>query len=350
MFFINSTDNKKDNQSSNDPFGWIGSEFKSNKETENKNSIKKGDGKTIKDLISNQYNDTSNKNETDKSTINTSKRNDDFDFFMNGNTTPQQKHDKINTSNQQPLDLNFLFNEHKTDSKTTKTTKTMKTTQNKITNHEEKTQPPKCICGQLLVLKQANMCYNDGNAINCDSCGISIEGNILVYHCNVKSSDKHYYGFDLCDKCSITSIFDKSDKNVNISKYSVEYKVNKNSMIFYPTPNIKRGTKKFKTVPFYCSSKCPTTIEGVFDSNKRIVNEFDEICSFIKCAELAYAKHYPLLIKPQHIFILIIQAISIHVDKNAEQLRYKFVDHEDKMQLIVPTNAKFVKGSHDNDR
>ncbi len=49
----------------------------------------------------------------------------------------------------------------------------------------------------------------------------------------------------------------------------------------------------------------------------------------------AYSKHFPLKISPSQIFVMILQAIAINVDKNAEKLRDKFVKHQDKKKLVV---------------
>ena len=59
------------------------------------------------------------------------------------------------------------------------------------------------------------------------------------------------------------------------------------------------------------------------------------ICSFITSSLEAWNKHYPFRFKPEHIWLLILQAVAVHVDKNAEKLRNKYVTHEGKKDLIV---------------
>eukprot|EP01083_Nonionella_stella_P227887 808110_1 len=157
--------------------------------------------------------------------------------------------------------------------------------------------------------------------------------------------------FDLCNDCYFGST--DNDEKKQEQKDQVKYEVNNGSSVtFYPTPNIERGTKKFATKLFVKSSKCPDSFEGAFDYKKVIVDDNESSTtknSFINCAELAYAKHYPLLIKPEHIFLLITQAISIHVDKNAEKLRSKYVNHsQGKMKLIVQFGNDFVRKSPNN--
>jgi len=62
----------------------------------------------------------------------------------------------------------------------------------------------------------------------------------------------------------------------------------------------------------------------------------------------AWSKHYPLIIKPSHLWLLILQAVAIHVEQHAEDLRGKWVIHTGKKELSVMRN-NFVKGSMDND-
>ena len=49
----------------------------------------------------------------------------------------------------------------------------------------------------------------------------------------------------------------------------------------------------------------------------------------------AHINHYPIRIKPDDIWLLIVQAFSHHVNANSEQLRKYFVDFDGKKELIV---------------
>ena len=49
----------------------------------------------------------------------------------------------------------------------------------------------------------------------------------------------------------------------------------------------------------------------------------------------AHTNHYPIRIKPDDIWLLIIQAFSHHVNINSEQLRSMFVNFEGKKELVV---------------
>ena len=57
----------------------------------------------------------------------------------------------------------------------------------------------------------------------------------------------------------------------------------------------------------------------------------------------AHCKHYPLRIKPDDIWLLIIQAFSNHVNINAEELRKYFVNFTGKKTLNVTYDGVFVK-------
>ena len=49
----------------------------------------------------------------------------------------------------------------------------------------------------------------------------------------------------------------------------------------------------------------------------------------------AHINHYPIRIKPDDIWLLIVQAFSSHVNENSEELRHYFVNFSGKKELIV---------------
>ena len=57
----------------------------------------------------------------------------------------------------------------------------------------------------------------------------------------------------------------------------------------------------------------------------------------------SHCKHYPIRIKPDDIWLLIVQAFNNHVNANAEQLRKYFVDFEGKKALIVKYGGIYTK-------
>ena len=69
--------------------------------------------------------------------------------------------------------------------------------------------------------------------------------------------------------------------------------------------------------------------------------------AFVSAVNLAYAQHYPLVLSPDAIWMCVAQALSQHINTNAEKLRNMFVEHEGKKELAVKRDD-FVKGSPDN--
>ena len=57
---------------------------------------------------------------------------------------------------------------------------------------------------------------------------------------------------------------------------------------------------------------------------------------FIQAITTAFAEHWPLALRPEHIWTLVLQAVARHVDENTEELRERFVAHEGKVTLEVP--------------
>ena len=68
---------------------------------------------------------------------------------------------------------------------------------------------------------------------------------------------------------------------------------------------------------------------------------------FVSAVHNAFAKHYPLTISPDHVWMCIAQGLSSHVNANAEKLKSMFVEHEGKKTLTVRRDD-FVKGDPNN--
>merc|ERR1719359_2171495 len=64
---------------------------------------------------------------------------------------------------------------------------------------------------------------------------------------------------------------------------------------------------------------------------------------FIAAAISAFANHYPLTLRPQHFWLMILQAIATHVELHAEEVRSKWVAHQGKKELLVRRD-EFVLG------
>jgi len=69
---------------------------------------------------------------------------------------------------------------------------------------------------------------------------------------------------------------------------------------------------------------------------------------FITAVRTAYDSHVPLMISPDHIWTLIAQGLSKHIEQNAEKFRGLFVKFDGK-QIIRIRRDQFVKGKQEND-
>ena len=71
--------------------------------------------------------------------------------------------------------------------------------------------------------------------------------------------------------------------------------------------------------------------------------------AFISAVHTAFANHYPLVLSPDAIWLVISQGFANHVNTNAESLRKSFVDHEGKKTIeIILDRGDFVKCSPKN--
>ncbi len=68
---------------------------------------------------------------------------------------------------------------------------------------------------------------------------------------------------------------------------------------------------------------------------------------FMETIEKAFDWHYPLVLSPDHVWLLLCQGFSHHINENAETLRKKFVQHEGQALIKVVRND-FVRGKSTN--
>lgn len=69
--------------------------------------------------------------------------------------------------------------------------------------------------------------------------------------------------------------------------------------------------------------------------------------AFLQSAHLAYAKHLPLVISPDILWLTIIQGVSIHINNNFESMRSKFVNFAGKQEIKI-RNDTLIKGAMEN--
>ena len=68
---------------------------------------------------------------------------------------------------------------------------------------------------------------------------------------------------------------------------------------------------------------------------------------FLLSVHYAFSSHRPLIIKPDHIWLLIVQGFATYVDNNQKKLRSMFVKHKGKAKLKVRRDD-FIKGNKNN--
>ena len=158
-------------------------------------------------------------------------------------------------------------------------------------------------------------------------------------------------------KVDLQEILQKLDQEIqDLYKYKAKYKVNDNgSITFYPTPNCeppsnqnkssfmntifgneKKSGKNPAIQPILQQLNCKQALT-YSDPDAQIIKNPKpaNICSFINASITAWSEHYPFRFRVEHIWLLILQAVAIHVDQNAEKLRSKYVEHEEKMELKI---------------
>eukprot|EP00586_Coscinodiscus_wailesii_P016311 CAMPEP_0172519352 /NCGR_PEP_ID=MMETSP1066-20121228/291366_1 /TAXON_ID=671091 /ORGANISM="Coscinodiscus wailesii, Strain CCMP2513" /LENGTH=323 /DNA_ID=CAMNT_0013301921 /DNA_START=145 /DNA_END=1113 /DNA_ORIENTATION=- len=69
-------------------------------------------------------------------------------------------------------------------------------------------------------------------------------------------------------------------------------------------------------------------------------------CGFFAACLAAFAQHLPLALSPDHVWSVISFAFAKHVDKNAEELRSNFVQHDGKKRIEVLEDTLVMGGGN----
>merc|ERR1712178_270376 len=86
------------------------------------------------------------------------------------------------------------------------------------------------------------------------------------------------------------------------------------------------------------------TLEYVFGGETLVDSHSVGGHGFISAIITAWSEHLPLVLKPEHIWLLILQGIRAHVDADPEGARDRFVGFQGKKTLEIRRD-RFVKGS-----
>eukprot|EP01083_Nonionella_stella_P045870 122937_1 len=152
------------------------------------------------------------------------------------------------------------------------------------------------------------------------SCCAGTDENYAVIPLEILELSKHQCEYELTDSCSVT---------------------------FYPSPHLRdpedHGQETLQHELFTSSSrlhnvlsemKC-TNLISCNDDDLMIIQQESKINPFIECAIRAWSNHYPLHIYPQHIWLLILQSVSIYIysKKARNPLLKKNKSENDKIRL-----------------
>lgn len=78
------------------------------------------------------------------------------------------------------------------------------------------------------------------------------------------------------------------------------------------------------------SKQCLSIPQTSFNEDAHI---YPESNGFVQTAIPAYSAHHHLVIRPEAIWCDIISQLDLYINKNAEELRHKFLIHKDEKEL-----------------
>lgn len=116
----------------------------------------------------------------------------------------------------------------------------------------------------------------------------------------------------------------------------VTFKVAKHPARKWPMTNAASSAEKL--LKFSCGqnySQCKAIIQSSFGKFSTESQLFPSENGFVKAAIAAYSQHHHLTIRPEDVWFAILSQLSMHINKNAEELREFFVAHQGKKQLKI---------------
>ena len=144
------------------------------------------------------------------------------------------------------------------------------------------------------------------------------------------------------EKQKLNYIYDKNQIqntiNANDNKQFEFLDSNELKIILYPE---KQPRYQFKKEPIQkIISK--DVLHHSLEPNKRLAF-LDQNAPLLSGFYTAHINHYPIRIKPDDIWLLIVQAFSNHVNANSEKLREYFVNFEGKEELIIKYPISYIE-------
>ena len=104
----------------------------------------------------------------------------------------------------------------------------------------------------------------------------------------------------------------------------------------------------FRPNSSYAQGKEIKILNYSFETGGEKFNEAGD-CSFIEAYRIAYLHHFPIVINPNIFWLMILQGFSKHmeINNNSERNRYKFVNFEDKENIVIKSNLDIFRASDD---
>ncbi len=78
-----------------------------------------------------------------------------------------------------------------------------------------------------------------------------------------------------------------------------------------------------------------------------IINNSRSPSAFVEAVVHAYSCHCPFVFNPDHVWNLILQGLTAHIDTNPEEMRHHFVQHEGKKEIVVRRDHFVLDANND---
>ncbi|KAM9993919.1 hypothetical protein ACTFIZ_011880 [Dictyostelium cf. discoideum] len=170
---------------------------------------------------------------------------------------------------------------------------------------------------------------------------------VIKYNSTIKRNENNKsISFRVCDieqnKWELKNEFNVNDflKNELLKTNEPYNSIKNNYKIYYKEKKeaskiikneIEEDSKKYKVLQ--------TSINDALESFN--------LNSFVYSAWESYNNHHHLVLRPDNIWMAILTQFSFYVNKNSEELREKFVDFNNKKELIVETGYRILEAPFD---
>lgn len=174
----------------------------------------------------------------------------------------------------------------------------------------------------------------------------------LCVHCAQSCKEKNHslkkrFGPFYCDQGKLLEHEKALQAKISASKLDTNVSVDASRFIVDPVDICEKLIllRSQRNIWEKVLSKKMYKVEACHDQD--VIEPLGKMNAFVSTVHTAYDNHYPLVLSPDHIWLVIAQGFAHHINEHAEKFRSRFVNFDGKQRIVVQIDD-FIKGDANN--